>query len=171
VSEDTVATKIKIKMGAVEVEYEGEESFLKEELPALLAAITELHRVERAQAKKNGKNDEQGDAGGDQDGDTKTAKVGTTLSVASKLKVKSGTDLILAALVRLALVKQQLSVPRKELLDEMQTATGFYKSSYSGNLTAYLTRLSKADKINEDAADKYSLKEATRKDLESRLAQ
>jgi len=30
----------------------------------------------------------------------------------------------------------------------MQTATGFYKTSYSGNLTAYLTRLSKADKIN-----------------------
>lgn len=33
------ASRIRIKMGAIEVEYEGDESFLRDELPALLTAV------------------------------------------------------------------------------------------------------------------------------------
>jgi hypothetical protein len=36
-------SKIRIKLGDIEVEYEGAESFLKDELPALLNAVSKLH--------------------------------------------------------------------------------------------------------------------------------
>ena len=36
-------TKLRIKMGAVEVEYEGSDDFLKKELPGLLKAVLALH--------------------------------------------------------------------------------------------------------------------------------
>jgi len=41
-------SKIKIKLGAIEVEYEGSESFLKEELPQLLSAVSDLYAKSRA---------------------------------------------------------------------------------------------------------------------------
>lgn len=37
-------SKIRIKLGAIEVEYEGSESFLKEELLALLSAVSDLYQ-------------------------------------------------------------------------------------------------------------------------------
>jgi hypothetical protein len=40
-----MASRLKIKIGPVEVEYEGEEKFLKEELPALLKAVSNLHKA------------------------------------------------------------------------------------------------------------------------------
>ena len=38
-------SKIKIKLGPIEVEYEGSESFLKQELPALIKTVTELFKA------------------------------------------------------------------------------------------------------------------------------
>ena len=38
-----MTSKIRIKLGAIEVEYEGSEQFLKEELPQLLTAVSELY--------------------------------------------------------------------------------------------------------------------------------
>jgi hypothetical protein len=35
-----MTSKIRIKLGAIEVEYEGSEQFLKEELPQLLTAVS-----------------------------------------------------------------------------------------------------------------------------------
>ena len=36
-------SKIRIKLGPIEVEYEGSEAFLKEELPQLLTAVSDLY--------------------------------------------------------------------------------------------------------------------------------
>lgn len=39
-----MTSKIRIKLGPVEVEYEGNEAFLKDELPDLLSAVARLHK-------------------------------------------------------------------------------------------------------------------------------
>jgi hypothetical protein len=36
-------SRIKIKVGAIEVEYEGEEKFIKDELPSLIKTVAALH--------------------------------------------------------------------------------------------------------------------------------
>ena len=41
---DEMTSKIRIKLGPIEVEYEGTESFLKEELPQLLEAVANLYK-------------------------------------------------------------------------------------------------------------------------------
>ena len=38
-----MTSKIRIKMGFIEVEFEGSEQFLKEELPDLLTGVSQLH--------------------------------------------------------------------------------------------------------------------------------
>jgi hypothetical protein len=39
-----MTSKIKIKMGAIEIDYEGSEEFLKEELPSLLKTVSDLYK-------------------------------------------------------------------------------------------------------------------------------
>ncbi len=45
--EQAMTSKIRIKLGPIEVEYEGSESFLKEELPYLLAAVAKSPQGKR----------------------------------------------------------------------------------------------------------------------------
>jgi hypothetical protein len=56
-------------------------------------------------------------------------------------------------------------------LDEMKAAVGYYKPTYSGNLTAYLEAASKKGLIIETAKDIYASKDSARVDMEQKLAQ
>lgn len=46
-----MTSKIRIKMGPIEVEYEGSENFLKEELPELLGTVSNLYKESGLQSK------------------------------------------------------------------------------------------------------------------------
>jgi hypothetical protein len=157
--------KIRIKMGTIEVEYEGSEDFLKGEL---LSLLSELLRLQKESATILGK---PFSPPSDGDGEAKPPQgiQATTTTIAAKLACKSGPDLIIAAALRLTLTGSK-TFSRQTLLDEMKTASGYYKKSFSGNLSHYLQTLVKGGKLFETATDIYVLNEATRKELEAKIA-
>lgn len=149
-----MTAKIRIKMGQVEVEYEGPEDFLRAELKDLLSGVMELHR------ERGGNEPSDINSGADQEGQKPndgSDYIGTTNTFAAKLGVKSGPDLIIAAMAQKTLVGKKEKVTRTELLQEMHTATSYYKKSYSANLTKNLKSLVTSDKLREVAADTYAL--------------
>ena len=93
----------------------------------------------------------------------------TTKSIAAKLSANTGSELALAGAAHLTLAKQKGTFTRKELLKEMQGASGYYKSTYSNNLTKILKGLASSGKITETAKDSYSLEAKEKADLETKL--
>lgn len=156
-------TKIKIQFGSINIDYEGSESFLKNEIPKLIHTISELYPSEiskittskESNGKSNGKSD---------------SKIQlSTNSIAAKLNVKSGSSLAVAAAAHLTLVKNKKVFSRKELLTEMQTATSYFKETYRKNLTRTLGTLIK-NKFNEPSTGNYALTADAEKELRSILA-
>lgn len=153
-------SKIRIKIGPVEVEYEGSEAFLKKELLDILKTVTEYSRSMGAVAEH-----------GEDKADNTNKKVVklSTKSIAAKLSASSGQDIVIAATAHLALVKQQDVFSRQQILKEMQTASGYYKTSYGANLSGYLKTLLKNGTLTEPSTGNLSLSAKARKDLGGRL--
>jgi hypothetical protein len=130
-----MSSKIKIKMGQIEVEYEGPESFLKEELPALLNAVSELYLKGNFSENVLQESSHISDDSSSHPVKHNEIYSGTTGSIAAKLKCSVAQDLVLAAAAHLALVKGIGKMPRKQIIDEMRSATGYFKTTYVNNLT------------------------------------
>lgn len=153
-------------MGPIEIDYEGSEDFLKQELPAILTAVSTLHKesglVEELPSGTN--------AGNGATTSNLMAPLGMSVTtISAKLGVKSGADLALAAAARLTRGGSS-SFSRQQLLDEMKAATGFYKTTIRSNLSNYLLTLVKEGKLQETAKDTYSLSMATKTEIEAKLA-
>lgn len=159
-------SKIRIKLGAIEVEYEGSEAFLKEELPALLHAVSELYTKSGGIAAP---------ADVEAYASTNVAATGgaplemTTSAIASKLAVNSGPQLVLAAAAHLRFVKGLDKFPRKQLTEQMRSASSFFKESYASNLSKTIKVLMKENKLNEPSTEVYALTHAAEQELRSRL--
>jgi hypothetical protein len=95
----------------------------------------------------------------------------TVKAIAAKLGGDSGGELLYAAVASLALIKKKETFTRQEILDEMRLAVGYYKPTYSANLTGYLDAASKKGVIIETAKDVYALKDSARVEMELKLAQ
>jgi hypothetical protein len=155
-------SKIRIKLGPIEVEYEGSETFLKQELPNLIKTLTELSKSAGSLVDQLG--------GIIDDTGQREMKLSTN-SIAAKLSCSSGPDLAVAAAAHLTFVKKQDVFKRQQLLTEMKSASGYYKSSYGANLSGSLKTLVKNQTLTEPSTGNYSLSAKTRKDLGGRLAQ
>jgi len=147
------ASKIRIKMGEVEVEFEGTESFLKIELKELLAGVLELHKKADLKSTTLPVSAKETTASPS----TEVAFSGTTNSVAAKLGSKTGPDLIIAAITRGTLLSDQETCNRNTIIKEMQAGTSYYKKGYLSNLTASLKGLLKDQKIREISTGVYAL--------------
>jgi hypothetical protein len=160
-----VSSKLRIRIGEVEIDYEGTEEFLKQELPALLKTAMELHKAAGASP---GSKIPGGADGGKKD----QAGVGsvTTGTIAARLKAKSGPDLLIAAAAQLTLVAGKTTFSRQELLTEMQNATAYYKKSYSNNLTKSLSGAVTDGSLQETAKNTYALSAGKRDTLGAQLA-
>jgi hypothetical protein len=79
--------------------------------------------------------------------------------------------LAMAASAHLGLVKGQTRFTRKDILDEMKSATGFYKTSMRANLSNTLARLTGDKRLHLVAPDTYALPNDERTQLEQLLAQ
>ena len=158
-------SKIRIKVGSTEVEFEGSEEYMKQELPSLLELLTEsaMTDTEADEAEEAEVLEPSGDPG-------KQRLELTTNTIAVKLGAKTGTDLALAACTHLSLVKGADSFLRKHILGEMRLATNFYKRSYAANLSSYLKTLVANSKILEVAEDKYALDAKEKGNLEQKLS-
>ncbi len=164
-------SKIKIKMGQTEIEYEGSETFLKESLIALISNVTDLYKTTDLSAPRV-------------DADPTISSVAPTVTspikpsekvklsvrtIAAKLGGSMGKDVVLAAAAYLTIYEDKEVFKRGELLEHMKKATGFYKESFSGNLTRILDSLMSAGEIYEHSEGNYSLSNDKRCYLEEKL--
>lgn len=160
---DMTTSKIRIRMGAIEVEYEGSEVFLKDDLPNLLEAVSALYL-------KSGVKDEGVSSNQDLSpaGEVKKMEA-TTSAISAKLQVKSGSELVMAAMARLTFVLSQDVSSRQKIIDEMKAASSYYRATYVSNLTKSIDMLVKTGKLNEPSKHNYALTAAAKAELESRL--
>lgn len=159
-------SKIKIKLGSVEIEYEGSDQFLKDELPALLVAVSELYKNSGHLMSTNNivsSNEISGSV-------TEQKIQGTTATLAAKLGGGSGPELAICAAARLTFVLAKDKFHRKELLAEMKTANSYYKSTYMSNMSTLLSGLVKSGKFMEPSTDNYSLSADILKSIGTKLA-
>ena len=165
--ESLMSTKVKIKIGSVEVEFEGSEEFLKSELMTLVSSISDIYKAVPADISApppsfHIPNEQE---------EQKTIIQWSTDTIASKLSCKTGPDLVIAACAHLMFVAGKKSFTRKEIHEKMKTATAHYKDSFSGgNLTRYFKSLIKKGTLNELAGKTYALSQKTLTELRQRLA-
>lgn len=157
-------SKIRIKMGDIEVEYEGPESFLRDELPALLSAVSKLYHDSGG---STGARSNKGKNGG-----SKRPLEATTATIAGKLgcKVGNGRVLITAAAARYTFVLNKESFTRTDLLNEAKSATSYYKTTISNNLSTTLSALVRSEEFTEVSGGTYALSATKREELEKLLA-
>ena len=128
--------KLRIRMGSIEVEYEGSEEFLKKELPDLLQTVLELH----GRSLEDADLEEQTDDSGGKSHNPNRTKVSASTAAAT-LGSKTGSDLALAAAASLVIGEGKESFSRAELLKAMQSAKAHYKGTFRNNLSNYISTL------------------------------
>jgi hypothetical protein len=145
-------SKIQIKVGHVEFSGEGNQEWLAEQLEKVLVKIPELVRIEKAANPViSGQNFTHTPANPNGMLDL------SMVSIAAKLKCKSGQDLATAAAAHLKIVQSRPTFSRDDILKHMKEATGYYKGSYSNNLTNILVSLVKNDSLTQSSENAYSL--------------
>ena len=150
--------KIRIKVGNIEIDYEGTEAFIREELPILIQSVAELAGpitldteastappllpapIETPPSQPSG-----------------SAPALAPNSVAAKLSVKTGSDLALAAAAAIQLGSSGEPFARADLLKTMRSAHHYFKANMAGNLSKILATLVKDGRINEISGDRYTL--------------
>ena len=157
--------KIRIKVGSMEVEYEGEPSFLQDGLESLLAKVADLSTQVPSES----------DTGNDTpNGPTPLAPSKgpdfSTSTIAAHLSAKSTTELAICALAKLEIVDGKAGVKQSDISREMRTATTYYKKSMSSNLKKSLKTLIKDNRVNHGASDTYSLSATEKTKLEDSIA-
>jgi hypothetical protein len=169
--EDTkLASKLKIKMGHLEFEYEGDAQFDTTAIKDLFTHLENLVGVTPAAAFENAANHGAATA----DAGTSADYAGTNINmavgtIAARLSVSSGPDLAIAAAAHLQLAQGMTSFKRADLLTAMQSATAYYKASMGGNLSKCLKTLVSSKKLNELTGGAYSLTAGEQTSLRARL--
>lgn len=136
--------KIRIRIGEIEVECEGEESFVKTEFPFLMEKINKSKGALVVAGTSNHFKSPSG-----------------KLSVSSIIQKTSETDgsgVLFAACAYLTLTGKE-TFGRDEIIAAARLATTYYKKTVLKNMTKYLKTLTKNGSLNDLGSDKYSLGE------------
>jgi hypothetical protein len=158
-----MTSKVKIKAGSIEVEFEGSEEYMKDELPALVELLYSLSPADDF-AEEEDSVELQATT------DTSKQKLQmTTNTIAAKLNAKKAGDLILAACGHLDLVKGASTYTRSNILAEMKLATNYYKATMTKNLSGSLKTLVKQNKLLETSTDTYALDANAKTTIETTL--
>ena len=150
--------KIRVKLGSIEIEYEGPNDFVAKNLPDLLRTLAEIRNA-------NPSDSDEGDAneGPVVPADGKPEPGLSVTTIARKLGVSSGRELMVAAALKLSRTKESFS--RKVLLAEMKSASAYYKATYSNSMSTELQRACKAGDLNHVGGSDYSMPEQKKNEL------
>jgi hypothetical protein len=159
-----MAIKIKIKTDTFELDYDGPEQFLKDELPAMLAIVQKLQL--RPFENDPGVKHTHKSPGAIHGSTPGRLSVST---IATRLTEKTGPSLVLAAAANFAFFQDKSTFTRRELLTAMKTGTSFYRRSYSANLGKYLKSLVTSSALNDVGNETYALNEKKAKELKDQL--
>jgi hypothetical protein len=160
-----MSISLKLKLGAIEIDYSGPEAFLRENFIDFAA---ELQKTVGQTAQTTIKTNQSPDAL-----DTTYAKpvsLGmTTNALALRIGCANVRDLFKTALFRLQDGEANAQFPRKSILDEMRTVSSIYNSVMQSNLTKTIKSLLVNKDINEPTTGFYCLTEKARKEIGDRL--
>ena len=156
-------SRIHIRVGDIEIEFEGSEEFIKDQIPEILQDIAEIRTTPLSQ--DAGEIDEL-----PQEERKKFADLSTT-TIARKIDVKTGKELVIAASAYLTFVENKPAFHRREILEAMKSATSYYQRNYSKNLSRYLQQLVRDGSLNVTASGTYALSATARKDLEETIVE
>jgi hypothetical protein len=156
--------KFSLKIGKAEIEFEGSNETFENHIEPILEKIF-ASGASSVSEEVNG-----GDLVGGAKPKANIMPM-TAKAIAAKLNAGSGGDLLYAAIASLAVIKQKETFSRQEINDEMKAAVGFYKPSYTSNLSNYIDTLSKQGIVIETSKDSFALKESERSVMEQKLAQ
>jgi len=156
-----MAAKLRIRYGDLEIECEGEPSFIKGEVPQIVEAITKLlHAAPNAPA---------GVKGASGAGAGKSASTGklttTTKAIALAKGYKEGPDLVKAALACLHAVHGKECATQAEIIAEMKTVSTLYKLSMQNNMGRTVRTLMTKGDVNEPEIGKYVLSDKAKADV------
>ena len=146
-------TKLVLKCGDIEVDYEGTEDFLKQELPLLIKAVAELRGRGSSDQTGSGNNGNTGGAGAGSGGASTLLSVST---IAQKLGVKNGPELIMSAALSYVNGGAE-TFTKKQLRDRIKDAKTYFKSSYASNFDNYVATLVKKGRLNHTTGDNYAV--------------
>jgi hypothetical protein len=158
-----MTAKLRIKAKGIEIEWEGEVDYLKNDLPDLIAAIVAALGINAG----DDDDEEPGDAGAADA--LKTGKTFTTAALAAKLKPSTGADLFKVALAKLQLSDKIEPATRTQIHKEMQAAPRFYKPSMKNNLSNAIETLLGQEAINEPSTGSYALTESTQVEIQGKI--
>lgn len=162
-------TTLHLKTATYEIEYDGELSELTNTLPALVETMG-LVAGEPLTITTDDYTPNDQDMNLIQPVNNAATPTLSVSTIAARLSVSSGPELIIAAAASLSIFQKRNSFSRQELLREMQAAHSYYKKTYSSNLSKALTRLVKSGDLLEQSGSRYSLSATKLTELESRLA-
>jgi hypothetical protein len=146
--------KIGIKIGQVEINYEGEEVFFKEELPKIIAEVS--HLVKNKEPIENPFTETTVTLNDKKTNGTKNLDL-SVATIAAKIQQKTGPDLVLAAAAYLTYVEKIESFSRDQIWEKMKTAPSLNKASFNNNLTKYIRQLVSSQQLTQNSAGRYAL--------------
>ena len=126
---ENLSSTIVIKLGKLEIEFSGSEDYIRNGLPELidlLASCSLGHSEDSDEDLELSSFEESEELPANPDPAARTFEM-TTNSIAARLNVKKGPDLVLAACAHLSFVKGADTFERKNILAEMKTASNYYK--------------------------------------------
>lgn len=133
---------MRVKFGSVEIECEGEETFVKSQILFMVEKFSKMDIPETATSIDSVK------------------KIGgssvSVATIAQKLNETDGSGILFASCIYLT-NSGKTSFSRDEIINSAKTATTFYKNSIFKNMSAYLKTLCKAGKLNDVGSGNYSL--------------
>jgi|GEM_PF-4461256 len=160
----TKEVKIQLANGPLTVNYEGPLDFLDD---GLLTIVEEFIGITKdvAPPAPSSTNQTKASTGSGSNGPLQM----TTGTIAGRLSVKSGPELIMACAAKLTLADDKETFNRKDILLEMKSAPSYSKESYRKNLSSLLDGLIKGDQIREISPSTYAVEATTKEKLIQQL--
>lgn len=141
---------IEIQLGQLSVKYSGSQEFVES---GLLSVVKDLLDVGQAVPMLTIEESNENS----QSKTKATVEHMSTNTIAGEMGVKTGPDLIMAAIAHIQLVQGQDKALRGEISQQMKSATTYFKQTYQSNLSAYLDNLVRQRRINLISKDTYAL--------------
>lgn len=143
--------QLKLTMGGLQLEYDGDEAFFKTEIATFLGVVSKYASAAPPPITRKSQTDPEASK---LDGAVPNHSTDT---VAKLLNAKTGPELILAAVAKKILVDGDSTVDRSTITAEMKKATSYFKRTYQSNLSNYLDGLTKADSLRLVSENVYGL--------------
>jgi hypothetical protein len=161
-----MATKLSLKIGDIHFDYEGGLEFTKEDIFELFQKTSIIN-----ESKPQIKIQESLPVVSPNISHNAESSINMSMqNIAHKVSVSSASDLVVAACAFLSFVQGKDHYDRKEILETMKKAHGFYKESMSSNLSKSLRTLLGSDKLRQVANNEYTLEAKYKEDLRRQLA-